>query len=346
MPIRFRSRVAGRCRKALDAKTDVVKGAASPFGSRNGMARNLAILLLWNIAFVGVARADVVHFVNGDRLTGRLVEAETGYIALDVANIGVITVPVEAVEQIDEGGSAESDAGASADSESGVPMMAEAGAGRGDAWDATADAGATVSRGNTDAVDMALVFAAKRSGLRFDHLFDVNAAKSSARGDVTRDHLDIEYDLRRKLGDRWYAVGNFEYFRDAIKDIDQRYTAGGGAGYAILASERGALTTDIGIGQVLEESMSARESGLALRWGVDFNRWIVPEQIEVFHTHQLLGVLDANRDLFWDSGTGVRLYLSERWNMSFRLDVQHETQPAPGRGKTDATSMVAIGAKF
>ena len=302
------------------------------------MARNLAILLLWNIALVGVARADIVHFVNGDRLTGRLVEAEAGYIALDVANIGVVTVPVDAVEQIDEEGPARADAAASADS--------EAGAGRGAAWDATADAGATVSRGNTDAVDVTLVFSAKRSGLRFDHLFDVNTANSSARGDITRDHLDVEYDLRRKYGDKWYAVGNFEFFRDAIKDIDRRYTAGVGGGYAILASERGALTTDIGISQVLEESMSARVSNPALRWGVDFNRWIVPEQLEVFHTHQLLGVLDSDRGLFWDSGTGVRLYLSEHWNMSVRLDVQHETQPTPGRRKTDATSMIAIGAKF
>ena len=302
------------------------------------MARNLAILLLWNIALVGVARADIVHFVNGDRLTGRLVEAEAGYIALDVANIGVVTVPVDAVEQIDEEVPARDDAAASADS--------EAGAGRGAAWDATADAGATVSRGNTDAVDVTLVFSAKRSGLRFDHLFDVNTANSSARGDITRDHLDVEYDLRRKYGDKWYAVGNFEFFRDAIKDIDRRYTAGVGGGYAILASERGALTTDIGISQVLEESMSARVSNPALRWGVDFNRWIVPEQLEVFHTHQLLGVLDSDRGLFWDSGTGVRLYLSEHWNTSVRLDVQHETQPAPGRRKTDATSIVAIGAKF
>lgn len=302
------------------------------------MTKDLAILLLWTIAFVGVARADVVHFVNGDRLTGRLVEAETGYIALDVANIGVVTVPVDIVEQIDEEGPAKEGAAAPADS--------EAGAGLGAAWDATADAGATVSQGNTDAVDVTLVFAAKRSGLRFDHLFDVNTAKSSARGDVTRDQLDIEYDLRRKYGDKWYAVGNFEFFRDAIKDIDKRYTAGGGGGYAILASERGALTTDIGISQVLEESMSTRESSPALRWGVDFNRWIVPEQLEVFHTHQLLGVLDSDRGLFWDSGTGVRLYLSERWNMSVRLDVQHETQPTPGRRKTDATSMIAIGAKF
>ncbi len=52
------------------------------------------------------------------------------------------------------------------------------------------------------------------------------------------------------------------------------------------------------------------------------------------------------RGLFWDSGTGVRLCLSERWNMSVRLDVQHETQPTPGRRKTDATSMVAVGAKL
>ena len=302
------------------------------------MAKDLAILLLWTIAFAGVARADVVHFVNGDRLTGRLVEAEPGYVALDVANVGVVTVPVEAVEQIDEESPAQGDAATSGDPETA--------AGRGAAWDATADAGATVSRGNTDALDVALVFAAKRTGLRFDHLFDVNTAKSSALDDVTRDHLDIEYDLRRKYGDGWYAVGNFEFFRDAIKDIDQRYTAGIGGGYAILASERGALTTDVGISQVLEESMSARKSSPALRWGVDFNRWIVPEQLEVFHTHQLLGVLDSDRGLFWDSGTGVRLYLSERWNMSVRLDVQHETQPAPGRRKTDATSMIAIGAKF
>ena len=310
------------------------------------MARNLAMLLLWTSAIAGVVRADVVHFVNGDRLTGRLVKAETGYIALDVANIGVITVPAKAVERINDEVLAKVDAAASADSEAKVTAPAVASAVRGAAWDVPADAGATVSRGNTDTVDVTLVFAAKRSGLRFDHIFDVNTAKSLARGEVTRDHLDIAYDLRRKYGDKWYAVGNLEYFRDAIKDIDQRFTAGVGGGYAILASERGALTTDIGISRVAEKSPSFQESNPALRWGVDFNRWVVPERIEVFHSHQLLGVLDSDRGVFWDSGTGVRLYLAKRWNMSVRLDAQHETRPAPGRRKTDAAAILAVGAKF
>ena len=92
-----------------------------------------------------------------------------------------------------------------------------------------------------------------------------------------------------------------------------------------------------------EKSPSFQESNPALRWGVDFNRWVVPERIEVFHSHQLLGVLDSDRGVFWDSGTGVRLYLAKRWNMSVRLDAQHETRPAPGRRKTDAAAIRSRG---
>ena len=162
----------------------------------------------------------------------------------------------------------------------------------------------------------------------------------------TRDQLDIDYEARWKTGPAWYLLSNFELFRDPIKEIDGRITLGAGGGRTLWERDAGSLTTDIGISQVRESLIGGNQNNPALRWGVTFNHWLQPERLELFHHNQLLKILDAARGAVWDSGSGIRFHLNDTWQASLRLDLQHETEPAPGRDKTDATYSATLGIKF
>ncbi|MDE0419605.1 MAG: DUF481 domain-containing protein [Gammaproteobacteria bacterium] len=334
-----------------------------PRGSATRNTRRWALVgVVALLLGTGGAAADTVHFKNGDRLTGTFVDAPEGFVAIDVPHVGVVTVPRAEVAGLD--GVSAADGPPDAQGADGAP------AGHADAkatgpWQARADLGVAVATGNTRAADLNFVAGVERQGTRFDNVLGVAVHKARAQGDgltssagstTTKDHLDIDYNLRWKYRDTWYAVANFEYFQDPIKDIDQRATTGAGVGHTFWESDRGSLRTDAGISQVFEEigsppraegdASNGSDNNPALRWGLQFNRWLVAERLELFHTNQLLHILDGEPSSVWDSDTGLRYHLNSRWLAALRVDLQHETAPAAGRRKTDSSYALAVGVKL
>ena len=300
----------------------------------------LAILISINAA------ADVVHFKNGDRLTGERVEAGAGFVAINVPDLGVVKIPDALIARVD----AAEDAPPPADPGPGIGGLI-------DAWDVIADLAATTATGNTETSDLNFVASATRTGEHLDHVLGAAwhrgeaTAVAPAERILAKDQLDLNYDLRWKYRESWYAVANFEYFRDPIKDIDRRYTAGAGFGHTFWTSPRGTLSTDGGVSQVFEKLASASEastsdSNPALRWSLSYQHWLAPERLELFHNNQLLHILASDRGTVWDSDTGLRLHVNGRWQAGLRLDLQHETTPAAGRGRTDLAYAVSLGVKL
>lgn len=299
----------------------------------------LAVLISLN------AGADIVHFKNGDRLTGDRVEAEAGFVAIDVPDLGVLTIPDERIARVVTA----EDAGPPGE----VPDPAETSGIGGliDAWDVIVDLATTTATGNTETSDVNFVAGATRTGERFDHVLGATWHRGEAESILAKDQLDLNYDLRLKYTDSWYAVANFEYFRDPIKDIDRRYTAGAGLGHTFWTTPRGTLSTDGGVSQVFERlasvaDASTSDSNPALRWSLSYQQWLAPERLELFHNNQLLHILTSDRGTVWDSDTGLRLHVNSRWQAGVRLDLQHETTPAAGRGRTDVAYALSLGVKL
>ena len=300
---------------------------------------------------VGVAfdaAADVVHFVNGDRLTGTLVEAPSGAVAIDVPHVGVVTVPEAQVASVE----GERVPGSAATAEAGTEKTTLVG--RLADWNLRSDLGVVVATGNTRTEDINLVVGANRESERFDNIFGLAVRKAEGRssgGQVakTKDQLDFDYDLRWKYEDVWYAVANFEFFRDPIKEINQRYTAGIGVGRTFWESPLGALNSDAGVSQVFEEidtgGMIGRSHDPALRWSLTANRWLLAERLEWYHNSQLLHILASDRGSVWDSDSGILLHVN-KWRVGLRFDLQYETEPPAGRGKTDASYAITFGVQL
>lgn len=319
------------------------------------------VIAMFAMLSTSPAVADVVHFTNGDRLTGDLVEAPDGFVGIDVPEVGIVTVPRARVERV-EGADAsppQTADGASATTTSTSTDPA------GSRWEARADLGVAVATGNTRAADLNFVAGVKRNGPRFDNVLGVTVHKARAQPDVrradigtttTKDQVDVDYNLRWKYGETWYAVANFEYFQDPIKDIDQRATTGAGVGHTFWESDRGALRTDAGISRVFEEfgfgsltngdGSKDSDNNPAVRWGLQFNRWLVADRLELFHNNQLLHILDEEPSSVWDSDTGIRFHVNSRWLAALRVDLQHETAPSAGRRKTDSSYALAVGVKL
>ena len=361
-----------RHRGVIAEETASGGGAGRPLAGRwrQGLGskplRRMAACSLVGIALVAPlsttpAVADVVHFTNGDRLTGDLVDAPADHVAIDVPEVGVVTVPRTRVERVQAVEPVLPKKGDASDTAAGATSTEPADR----RWEARADFGMAVATGNTRAADLNFVAGVKRNGPRFDNVLGVTVHKARAQADArgldvgtttTKDQVDVDYNLRWKYGKAWYAVANFEYFQDPIKDIDQRATTGAGVGHTFWESDRGALRTDAGISRVFEEfgygslpsgdGSKDSDQNPALRWGLQFNRWLVADRLELFHNNQLLHILDQEPSSVWDSDTGIRFHVNSRWLAALRVDLQHETAPSAGRRKTDSSYALAVGVKL
>ena len=194
-------------------------------------------------------------------------------MAIDVPEIGVVVVPSALVARAVPAGSnvlvsAEPTAEAVPAGEDASPSP----------WDLRLELGLAAASGNTRTQDGHLVAAAGRVGDIFDNELKLAMRRASARAGAggfvsrTKDHVDLAYDLRWKYRESWYAVANFQFFRDPIKDIDQRYTTGLGVGHTLWDEQHGTFKTDIGISQVFETRSGCCKGHALGRPGVALER--------------------------------------------------------------------------
>ena len=326
----------------------------------------MRVLLISTALLLGAyAHADTIETKGGDRLTGKVtgitggkVNLATDYagtIAIDLAQIVNVTTDSDLVADTAsgqrvsgrlQGTSMVASSAPVAISEVAVAASDAATLDAGKGWKSRADASMNVTTGNTDTRAYGLraesVLARKESR----HL--INAALNNAEnnGDKTRDEINAGYEYNWLFADQWYFAANAGYFRDKLKDVGYRITAGVGLGYVVYDTPTGRLAVDAGVTGVFEELDGEKEQNPAFRWGLNFNQYIVPDTLEAFHKHSILALADSDRGQIFDSSSGLRLHVSENLDATATIDVRYETEPAPGRDKTDTTYALGVGYRF
>ncbi len=301
-----------------------------------------ALIAVLTLAIATPLAAEEIQFINGDRLTGEIVRYGDESIDLETEHLGVVSIPRSAI--------LDTALPVDVTLSTGTSSVYAAAPDPFEDWEAQADMGYVVSTGNTETTNISLIVGAQRSGERIDHVIGVNIAQaeadSSGSSVKTKDQFDLDYEFRWNASPTWYALGNVEYFADAIKDIDSRISVGLGGGRTFWKNDRGSLTSDLGVSQVFEQLANESENNPALRWGLRYGYWVRPDEIELFHDNQVLHILASDRGTVWSSGSGVRVYLNENWNAGLRVGLQYETKPNAGRGQTDTTISLTLGAKL
>lgn len=304
------------------------------------------------------ASADTLTIDNGDRITGTLVGIVGGNVTFTTEYAGTLVVAQASVasiesdaefELIDQTGSVSAQ---QLDTASDVAAIRTAkqsfvtGVAFAQEWSNRLDVASAVSTGNSDTrVHSVLLESVYKRG-KTEHTVNVAVFNEEADGITTKEQLDIDYGLKWFYADDWYAAGNGEYFQDDLKDIDRRITLGVGIGHQFWDETFGSLSAEAGISQVYQESLGTDESDPAFRWALDYKKFLLGKRMEIFHSHELLTILASGRGEVIDSSTGVRYALSDRFSVSARADIQHETEPPVGTDKTDVTYLLGAGLTF
>lgn len=317
------------------------------------------------------AVADVIELKNGDRLTGRLEGVSGGKAILATSYAGEVAINLNEVVTITseesfrigtpsgyiKGRFVRSVDGQQVESENArttvklndvrsASQSRLALAQLGSEWSNRADVGFVISSGNSDTQNLNTLIESLYKADVVQHLASLRISNEEAEAQTTKDQFDFDYGYKRLMTERWFVAGNAEYFADYLKGIDSRVTIGAGGGYQFWDNTFGALSVEAGISAVQEEIDGLDENNPAGRFALDYKRLLLANRLELFHKQAILVIPDPDRGQVLSTSTGLRYSLSNQIDTIARVDLNHETKPAPGNSKTDTTYTVGIGIKF
>jgi putative salt-induced outer membrane protein YdiY len=315
------------------------------------------------------AAADVLHLASGDRLSGEIDSIGGGKVILKTDFAGTIAVKLETVKHMEsektfeirtEAGRQKGQFAVTSDAQqfrtdggelADLDLTTLKSAGENNLgmasftadWANRFDAGISVSSGNTETSSQNYLWESVLQQKRGDH--NLNFTYNTQEDDdvKTKEELLAGYRYRRFFGERWYGLGNIGYQQNEFKGIDERWTLGLGAGYQFWDNSTGALSTDLSANYVMEELDGVEDENPALRWGLNWNRFFMAKKGELFYNQSVLAIFGDAENTVYVGSTGVRFNLTDMLTANFRVDIAHETDPAPDREKTDLTYVIGIG---
>ena len=211
-------------------------------------------------------------------------------------------------------------------------------------WVSRVDLSAVFSSGNSTTESFNTLAESRLKRTNAEHLATLLRNTEKAEGVTSKDQVDLSYGFKRFFSPRWYGSANGNYFRDELKDIDQRLSLG--AGWFNWPTVVWVLSTEVGVSAVQERLDGIDRTNPAGRWAIDFQRYFFDRRMELFHRQTVLAIASENRGQVLTSSTGLRFALSERIDTALRTDINYETDPPPGSKKTDTTYTLGIGLKF
>ena len=132
--------------------------------------------------------------------------------------------------------------------------------------------------------------------------------------------------------------------RDRFRDIDLRTVVGGGYGYQFHDTETTRFSLKGGLDMVdVDRYESASERFAALGWHVDFMHRLANSDIELFHVQDGYRGLSRQASVLIQTRTGMRFPLSSGFYAMTQLNLDWESDPAPGRRQTDTKLLIGLG---
>lgn len=333
-----------------------------------GIGRYLGLAGL--LLMASAVHAGVLNLKNGDRLTGEIDSITGGKVILKTEFAGIIAVKLETVQNIDSDKTFElrmdgrkrtrgqfvvsadaqqfkSEDGELADLD--LAQVRRAGENKlgiadlGSDWETRFDAGISASSGNTKTASQNYLLESTLTRIRSDHHLTLTYNTQEDDGVKTKETTLGGYRYRRFFGERWYGLGNVGYQEDPFKDIDYRWTLGVGGGYQFWDNSQGALSTDLAFNYVMEKLAGVKDENPAVRWGLDWNRFLWTKKAEAFYNQSVLFIYSNPDNTVYNGSLGIRFNLTDMLTANFRVDVAHETEPSDALKKTDVTYVIGIG---
>jgi putative salt-induced outer membrane protein YdiY len=328
-----------------------------------GSSLALALLCL------GAARADEVVLVNGDRLTGEVLDAVGGKLrikvdyagaplVLDMAKVRKITVTKPIEVRLKSGEVLKGQLQPAA-AEGKVNVLGE---GRGPAevpwdqitafnppkvaWHGTVTLAYTDQGGNTERMGLSAAAEAQRRSEKDNFTMRVLYNYADEEGVMSARNVfgaaKYDYYFTRYF----YAYASEELLSDSFRDLNLRAVTGAGAGWQIVEKPRLSLAVEAGVAHVNDDfregeddsRVAARVAGLAK---VGIFKWLTVTDNLVY-----LPSLEGDSQYQFRNEAGVTTPLGAGWSLKFAHIFEYNSDPPDGVSTSDRTLILGLQYSF
>jgi putative salt-induced outer membrane protein YdiY len=199
-------------------------------------------------------------------------------------------------------------------------------------------------RGNTDTdeidLDGSLLWRKRRDRVRLSG----EVERDKSEGKLTADNWKANSKYDRFVTEKWYVGGALFAEADDFADLNLRVGAGPGLGYQFFESKPLNLSVEAGLMAVHEEFKNDPDDNYpALGWQVDFDKFLVPDLLQLYHLHTGLWNLEDTGDLVWNTWTGLRVPLLFGLVASTEANLEYDSGAAEGADEWDQTYTIKLG---
>ncbi|MCH9022492.1 MAG: DUF481 domain-containing protein [Planctomycetes bacterium] len=332
----------------------------------------IAICLIAIISLAGIASADVVTLINGDRITGVVVKKEKNVLKLKTSYAGEIEIQWSQVSRL------EMDEAVKVVLNDKTVVLAIVIA-RGGAEDplkpADKEAAGTLE---TDQVDMInpetrdLGEAGKFTG-RFNFTM-----KLESRSDQT-DEIDTDFEIKYRRGKNrfkmrgqldydekfeqttkrdWIIIPKYDRFftdklygslwyiaaQEKYQGLELRQTVGPSIGYQFFEGKPTTLTSEIGMVFVDEDYIDSEDDEYyGPAWQLKFEQDLFKGRIQFYHNNYFILNAENTGKWLWRSWTGFRIPITHGIIGSLEYEIDYDSEPARRGFKNDNTLRAKLG---
>lgn len=341
------------------------------------MRRILAIVSLWALLFLTAAPAlaDEVIFLNGDRLTGKIVSAAGGKLVIKTDAAGDVTVDMAKVKtfsteapvqlkvgdqppvstpvtagpegqvQIAPGGTAAPRTLAISQVAAINPPAPE--------WKGSLALNGLLTRGNSETEQLGFRFGI---GKRWeDERFAAGAEYTYGRQrdpDTDERTISVDYGAIFAKWDHFFTKRFYGYLtakaeRDGVAELEYRFTPSAGAGYQWFETPTFNLATEAGLAYVYEKFEGQKASdflGPRFAYHVD---WTPVGPLKLYHNLEYVPSFeDFTGDFLLNLDAGLRVAVWKGFFTDFRFEYRYDSTPGTGRQKDDTRLVLGVGWEF
>ncbi|MGH7305890.1 MAG: DUF481 domain-containing protein [Candidatus Rokuibacteriota bacterium] len=336
--------------------------------------RMLACALTVALALAGRAAADEILFLNGDRLTGKIVGADGGKLTIKTESAGDVTVDLAKIKTFStdepiviKTGDTTLSSKVTGGADGTVQVVPVAGGAPQVIalkdlakinpppvkWTGSFVANAMITTGNSETEN----FGVSLNAVRRSEIDRITLGGAYYYGRQE----DKDTGAKETTIDNWYVLGKYDYFltkhfylygsvrveQDKIADLDLRLTLAGGAGYQWFETPTFNLFTETGLAWVYEDYQGGdKDDYLAARFAYHVD-WTPHKVLKLFHNLEWLpDVTDwfGNYNLNVDAGLRATIY--EGLFAEAKIELRRDNTPAPGAKKDDVRYLFGVGWAF
>lgn len=332
-------------------------------------------MLILALSPIGPARGDEVLFLNGDRLSGKILKASSGKLTIKTEGAGDVTVDMSKVKTFSTDApvavGVKEQPAVSAEVDAGPDRYVQTAPAPGalpepvaiadisvinptpPAWTGSLSLSGLLTTGNSETEQLGFRGALSKrwpdDRLTFGAEYSFGRQEDPSTGEKS---TTIDYAMGLAKYDHFFTKRFYGYLstkaeRDAVAELEVRLAPGAGVGYQWFERPTFNLSTEAGLVWVYEnfKRTGTREFfGPRLAYSVD---WTPIHLLLLYHKLEYMPSFeDLGGDYLVNIDAGARLTMWKGLFTELRYEFRYDSTPASGRHRTDQRYILGAGWAF